>query len=92
MIRKDFLRTTLLGGISIIVLPQFSFFSVQDMYTREQLIGKVNPDIVGDSYTSKMHYQAKAAFQEMKNAASKANIDIEIVSAFRSFDRQKEIF
>ena len=92
MIRKDFLRTTLLGGISIFVLPQFSFFSIQDMYTREQLIGKTNPDIVGDSYTSKMHYQAKAAFQEMKNAASKANIDIEIVSAFRSFDRQKEIF
>lgn len=92
MIRKDFLRTTLIGGVSLVILPQYSFFTIQDTYNRDQLIGKANQDIVGDSYTSKMHYRAKAAFQEMKNAAIKDNIDIELVSAYRSFDRQKDIF
>lgn len=91
MVRKDFLRTTLLGGISITLLPLYSFNSWKT-YTRDQLIGKKNDAIVGDTYTSKMHYQTKAAFEKMRNDALKANIDIEIISAYRSFERQKEIF
>lgn len=61
-------------------------------FTVSQLIGKGNPDILGDSYTSKMHKDAKEAFFKMKNAAAKAGFKIEIVSAYRSFQRQREIF
>lgn len=62
------------------------------MYTRAQLIGKGNPDIIGDAYTSKMHKDAKVAFLKMKNEAAKEEINIEVVSAYRSFKKQKEIF
>lgn len=91
MVRKDFLKTTFLGGISITLLPLCSFNYLKT-YTRDQLIGKKNDAIVGDTYNSKMHYQTKAAFEKMRNDALKVNIDIEIISAYRSFERQKEIF
>lgn len=92
MKRKKFLKITGLAGVGMAVLPQISFDSFSPTFTRNQLIGKGNPDIVGNSYTSKMHKAAKTAFQEMKAAAAKENITIEVVSAYRSFQRQKEIF
>lgn len=91
MVRKEFLRTTFLGGISVVLLPIFSFDSWK-RYTRDQLIGKKNDDIVGSTYTSKMHYGTKVAFDKMKSDALEAHINIEIVSAYRSFEKQKEIF
>jgi LAS superfamily LD-carboxypeptidase LdcB len=39
-----------------------------------------------------MHKEAKVAFMEMKKEAKKEGINIEVVSAYRSFQRQKEIF
>jgi LAS superfamily LD-carboxypeptidase LdcB len=92
MNRKEFIQRTTLLGIAISIFPGFSLVENSQMYTREQLIGKGNPDIVGDSYTSKMHKDAKEAFLKMKFEAAKAGIQIEVVSAYRSFQRQKEIF
>ena len=92
MTRKDFIKLSSLTGIGLAVLPQLSFSNFLDEFTRNQLIGKGNPDIVGDSYTSKMHKAAKEAFNKMKAEAAKENIKIEVVSAYRSFQRQKEIF
>ena len=92
MKRKDFIKNTLLIGTGLSMLPSFSFSSFDETYTRSQLIGKGNPDIVGDSYTSIMHRETKAALKRMSDAAASENIKIEVVSAFRSFQRQKEIF
>lgn len=92
MKRNKFIKLAGLAGISLAILPQFSFDDFEENFTRNQLIGKGNPDIIGDSYTSKMHKDAKSAFLKMKNAAAKENITIEVVSAYRSFQRQKEIF
>ncbi|MGJ8667478.1 MAG: M15 family metallopeptidase [Patiriisocius sp.] len=93
MKRKDFLKITAIGGFGLGVFPQLSFTALQETkFTRNQLIGKGNEDIVGDSYTSKMQKDAKGAFLKMKEAAAKENLNIEIVSAYRSFERQKEIF
>jgi D-alanyl-D-alanine carboxypeptidase len=92
MNRKEFIKQTTLLGIAVSILPGFSFSEMTQFYTREQLIGKGNPDIAGDSYTSKMHKEAKTAFQKMKTEAAKMGIQIEVVSAYRSFQRQKEIF
>ena len=92
MDRARFLKSTLYCGIGLAALPLLSFKTEQIGYTRDQLIGKNNPDIIGDSYTSKMHRDVKTAFQKMTLAAAGEGIVIEIVSAYRSFQRQKEIF
>ncbi|MEH6765623.1 MAG: M15 family metallopeptidase [Aequorivita antarctica] len=92
MRRKEFIKISGIAGISLAILPQLSFKNFMGEFTRNQLIGKGNPDIVGDSYTSKMHKTAKEAFSKMRYAAAKENINIEVVSAYRSFQRQKEIF
>lgn len=92
MKRNEFIEISGLVGISLAIFPQFSFKNFSENFTRNQLIGKGNPDIVGDSYTSKMHKDAKEAFNRMKAVAAKENIKLEVVSAYRSFERQKEIF
>tara|TARA_B100002051_G_C16677027_1_gene607663 strand:+ start:655 stop:1401 length:747 start_codon:yes stop_codon:yes gene_type:complete len=92
MKRNEFIKISGIAGLSLAIFPQISFRSFSEEFTRNQLIGKGNPDIVGDSYTSKMHKTAKEAFLKMKAAAAKENINIEVVSAYRSFQRQKEIF
>lgn len=92
MNRSKFIKVSALAGIGLGILPQFSFNLSSDEFTRNQLIGKGNPDIVGDTYTSKMHKAAKEAFNRMKLEAAKENIKLEVVSAYRSFQRQKEIF
>ena len=91
MNRKDFIKTSLLlGGISL--LPSFSESPMIQEFTRNQLIGKGNPDLTGDSYLTTMHKDTAIALQKMKVAAAEQNIKLEVVSAYRSFQRQKEIF
>jgi len=85
-------KIVILSCFIFVLLPLISFNTLQGKFTRNQLIGKGNPDIIGDSYTSKMHKNAKNAFLKMKKEAAKEGINIEVVSAYRSFQRQKEIF
>jgi len=92
MKRNKFIKTACLASLGISIIPQLTFAQEQKGFTRDQLIGKGNPDIVGNSYTSTMHKDAKIAFQKMKADAASENFDIKIVSAYRSFQRQKEIF
>lgn len=87
MKRSEFLHSILLIGGAM----GLSSFELQD-YTRDQLIGKGNPDLVGNSYLTTMHKATAEALQKMKAAAAKEGISIEVVSAYRSFQRQKEIF
>jgi LAS superfamily LD-carboxypeptidase LdcB len=90
MNRKNFLKSTLIGGISLSILPHWSFASWQSIYSRDQLIGKGNPILSGTEF--KMHPDAYNKFLEMRKAAEKENILIEIVSAYRNFESQKQIF
>ncbi|MCF6307031.1 MAG: M15 family metallopeptidase [Flavobacteriaceae bacterium] len=92
MKRNHFLKFIGVTVLFVLLLALKSFTFLQNKFTRNQLIGKGNPDIVGDSYTSKMHKEAKVAFLKMKTEAKKEGINIEVVSAYRSFQRQKEIF
>jgi LAS superfamily LD-carboxypeptidase LdcB len=92
MKRSAFLKTSFYSILGLSVLPHFSFSALQEKFSLSQLIGKGNPDITGDSYTTKMHRETAEAFQKMKAAAAKEQIDIELVSSYRSFQRQKEIF
>ena len=90
MNRKDFLKASLIGGISVTLIPHWSFVSWQTLFTRDQLIGKGEANLSGTDF--KMHPDAYSKFMEMKYEAEKVNISIEVVSAYRSFDRQKQIF
>lgn len=92
MKRNKFIKISGLAGISLAIFPHFSFNIFFEEFSRNQLIGKGNPDIIGQTYTSKMHKATKEAFNRMKAAAAKDNIKIEVVSSYRSFQRQKEIF
>ncbi len=92
MNRKYFIKNTLLLSAGLAILPNVSWTSLPPVYTRDELIGKGNPNIVGDSYTSKMHRDTAIALKSMREAAALENIQIEVVSAYRSFQRQKEIF
>ena len=90
MNRNTFLRTSLFGGISLSLLPHWAFISYQSVYSRDQLIGKGDTNLSGIDF--KMHPDAYLKFIEMKQEAEKEKISIEIVSAYRSFERQKQIF
>lgn len=92
MTRNNFIKLSSLAGIGLAVFPHLSFNNFSEEFSRNQLLGKGNPDIVGDGYTSKMHKLTKEAFDKMKAEATKDNIKIEVVSAYRSFQRQKDIF
>lgn len=91
MNRKEFLKTTFVAG-GIILLPSFRPLPLFQGYTRNQLIGKGNPDLVGNSYLTTMHKDAAGALKKMSEAAKEEGITLEVVSAYRSFQRQKEIF
>lgn len=90
MKRVNFIKTTLISGVAFAVLPQLSFTHYQYIYTRDQLIGKGNFDFSGTDF--KMQKDTFNSFIKMKVAAIKENIDIEVVSAYRSFKQQKKIF
>jgi len=56
----------------------------------DELIGKGKPELFGESI--QLRKKAYEAFLEMKKAAEKDGINIEIVSSYRSFQRQKAIY
>ena len=92
MKRKEFIKLSAIAGIGIGVVPQWAFSQQFSKFTRDQLIGKGNADIIQSSYTDTMHSLTKEALTQMTVAAAKDGIKIEVVSAYRSFQRQKEIY
>lgn len=90
MNRNQFIKSISLGVTGIIVIPQFSFTTFQEEFTINNLTGKGNQRLVGTSF--KMMDTAYEAFQKMKNEALKSNIQLEVVSAYRSYNRQKQIW
>ena len=92
MKRKQFIQTTLLGSAALGLFPSWTLMRPHNPFTQDQLIGKGNPDISGDSYTSTMHHLTKGALKKMQSAALEDGVKIEVVSAYRSFQRQKEIY
>jgi len=90
MKRNKFIKTSILGGLSLSLLPQLSFTPFQEIYTREQLIGKDNSDMIG--LTFKMQTKAYSSFVTMQSNAYKAKVKIRVVSGYRSFEKQKQIF
>jgi|TARA_B100001093_G_scaffold507203_1_gene567369 hypothetical protein len=85
MNRSEFLRTTL----GIIALSNTSMESFKN-YDPLILIGKGTPKLVGSSFT--ILPEVKLALEKMTKAAKNDGIEIKVVSAYRSYDRQKDIW
>ena len=90
MKRDQFIKSSLFAGTALCILPQLSFGYSEENYSRDILIGKGTPNLLGDSF--KMQQETYENFLLMKAAAAKENINIEVVSAYRSFRRQKDIY
>lgn len=92
MNRSHFLKTSLLAGIGssyILNNKLINTFS-QVPIEVEHLLG-LNPSHLKSSSVG-LERETYKAFQLMKRAASNDKIDIKIVSGYRSFQRQKEIW
>jgi LAS superfamily LD-carboxypeptidase LdcB len=58
--------------------------------TSDQLVGKTTTHLVGDSY--QLQPQVAEALTRMTEAAAQEGITIKVVSAFRSYERQRAIW
>lgn len=75
--------------IILFILPFIAISQNQD-FSMEELMGKSDIELYGENIN--LRKEAHDAFLEMKAAAAKDGIDIKIVSSYRSFDRQVNIF
>jgi LAS superfamily LD-carboxypeptidase LdcB len=86
MRRLEFIKTNLLAGIGLSVcLPGRQNITP----SKDYLTGRKNPYI---NYTKSMHVKAYDAYLDMHKCALKQGINIQIVSGYRSFERQLKIW
>ncbi|WP_299228619.1 M15 family metallopeptidase [uncultured Psychroserpens sp.] len=90
MKRRHFIKKTVATGIALSTLPQLAFQEINTRVTYEELIGKGNPKLYGDTY--KLRKEAYYAFLELKSEALKNGINIHIVSSYRGYDHQNRIW
>ncbi len=89
MKRRHFIQSTLSSGLALSLMP-YSIFSQNNEILYDALIGKGNPELFGHDYL--LQKSANEAYIAMKNEAEKSGIKIHIVSSYRSFDHQKQIW
>lgn len=88
MTRKDFIKTSILGGITLGVVPQYAFQNAS--LSDDELMGKGNPKLYGNGF--QVRKEAYDAFMAMKKAALKDQISIHVVSSYRNFAHQNRIW
>ena len=72
-----------------LLLPTILLGQEKD-FSMEELMGKADIELYGEDIN--LRKEAYDAFMDMKKAALEEGIDIKIVSSFRNFDRQVNIF
>ena len=80
----------MLKNFFVILLFVYFVSESERVYTQDELIGKGTSEFYGEGY--QLQKEANDAFLLMKSEAKKSGIDIEIVSSYRSFERQKKIW
>ncbi|MEY8847820.1 M15 family metallopeptidase [Psychroserpens sp. XS_ASV72] len=90
MKRRQFIKTTLASGIALSVIPHFAFQEQTSSISYDHLIGKGNPILFGDGY--KLQKDAYDSFSELKSAALKEGIHIQVVSSYRNYAHQNRIW
>jgi LAS superfamily LD-carboxypeptidase LdcB len=86
MKRKEFIKLSALGSLA---LSGMSFNPFQEELNEEVLTGRTTSHLNANGIIHKLAYKA---FLNMKAAAAEDGINIEIVSGFRSFERQTVIW
>jgi LAS superfamily LD-carboxypeptidase LdcB len=86
MTRSQFLAT----AIGISALSQIKCALPQTPFSKELLLGQENPDLRNDQVP--LLEEAGSSFEKMQQAAKAEGIQLKIVSAYRSYDRQKGIW
>lgn len=89
MQRRSFIQKSSLSWLALGFLPGFSLFQEQD-FPVDELMGKADIRLYGEGIN--LRKEAHDAFVNMKKAAYQAGYDLKIVSSYRSFDRQQQIF
>ncbi|MBT8257351.1 MAG: M15 family metallopeptidase [Bacteroidia bacterium] len=89
MKRRRFISNTICGSLAFSFAP-FSMFSLSQDIDPNELIGKGSPELVGTEI--KFRKEVYDAYFSMREDAKKAGILITAVSAYRSFERQKQIW
>lgn len=90
MKRRTFIQQAGLGTIALAGFSGFSFAGFEETFTEAMLTGKGNDQLVGTNI--QMMKETQTAFEKMKNEAAKEGIIIQIVSAYRSYQRQNQIW
>jgi len=88
MNRRVFVKQLGLLGIALGSIP--NMFAQNETIPVAELIGKGDPKFYGNDF--ELRYEAYNAFNEMQSDALKDDIQIKVVSSYRSFDRQKSIW
>ncbi len=89
MLRRSFILKISLIMIMVMTVQTVTWAQAEE-YNISELMGKAEIELYGEGIN--LRKEAHDAFIEMKKAAYQDGISIEIVSSFRSFDRQLAIF
>jgi len=89
--RRKFLKNSAFAGIVIISSPNLAFTNTtSNSFTESDLIGRGNPKLYGTGY--KLQKRAHQSFLEMNYEAKKHDMNIRVVSSYRSFNHQNLIW
>ncbi|WP_276389820.1 M15 family metallopeptidase [Eudoraea chungangensis] len=89
MKRRSFIKNSSFASLALTTTP-ISIFQHNLDYTIEELMGKADIELFGEDINLKE--EAYDAFLNMRDVALDSGIDIKIVSSYRSFERQAQIF
>jgi len=89
--RRKFLKNSAFTGIVVIASPNLAFTNTTtDHYSDRDLIGKAAPKLYGTGY--KLQKKAHQAYLEMNYEAKKSDMNVRVVSSYRSFNHQNLIW
>lgn len=90
MKRRHFIKSSLASGIALYLFPLLAFRTRNNQISYGELIGKGNPKLFGDDFL--LQKEVYDAFLKMKLEALKSDINIQIVSSYRSYEHQNRIW
>ncbi|MEX0288447.1 MAG: M15 family metallopeptidase [Flavobacteriaceae bacterium] len=90
MERRSFIKKSSLSGLAVTTIPGTLWFQETREYSVLELMGKADIELYGKGIN--LRKEAHDAFVSMKKAAAADGIQIQMVSSFRSFSKQRSIF
>lgn len=89
MKRRTFLKKSSFAAAYFLVQPPSNFF-LENEFSRNELIGKGNPKLLGKDY--KLREEVYTQFEKMKKEAKEEGFSIYVVSSYRNYAHQNRIW